>query len=579
MARKLRPQLERGIMLQPGTSLHNGQYRVIETVGKGGMGVVYRASHRFLEVDVAIKEMHLPGAGVQTAAVEQFKKEAQLLSKLKHPNLVRVTDCFEDGGHMYLVMDFVRGRSLDAMVNQATDFLDVPRVLRWIYAVCDVLSWLHDRNPPLVYRDLKPSNIMLDEDDHLWLVDFGIVRALGAGDATSTILAWTPGYAPLEQYGRFGTTPATDVYALGATLYTLLTRVVPPASVELQSGDVVLQTPSGINPAVSPALEVAILKMMALRKQDRFQTVAEARQALEAAAVAGPDGAVTVPPARATTGKGVAAAASMSAAPRSADSITPTMLLERLESKQSAAPARRGSRTFLTVLLLAVLLGLAGAWSVLGTTKGSTLTVRTTPGRADVTLDGSPMGRAPATTEGLTAGDHTLRVTKVGFEPQTSTVHLAAGETRAIDVQLQGEKGRLTLEVRPPGADLYLNDAQDPTRQGLKESDEMELQTGTYRVKLVLKGYKTWVRDGVIVDAATPHTLNVALTPEPTPRPTATPTPKVAPAAYHPPAPPAYRPPEPPAYRPPAQPAYRPVAQPQRRAPARRPQAPMIEVP
>lgn len=436
-------------MLQPGTTLHNGQHRIIEAVGKGGMGVVYRASHRFLEVDMAVKEMHLPGAGVQTAAVEQFKKEAQLLSKLKHPNLVRVTDCFEDIGNMYLVMDFVHGRSLEDMFVHSSDFFEVPRILEWMYAVCDVLTWLHDRNPPLVYRDLKPSNIMLDNDNHLWLVDFGIVRALGAGEATSTMLAWTPGYAPPEQYGRFGTTPATDVYALGATLYTLLTCLVPPASVELQSEDAVLELPSRVNPAVTPALEAAILKMMALRKQDGFQTVAEARQALEAAsnvaqvrqAPEAAGGVATVAPRRSPV-QVIAAPASSGSGPQarsagsdpqvhntpasSNDPITPTMLLQRLESQPQPAVSapRRGSRTLLTFLVIVVVAGEAGAWSVFGTARNATLTVRASPVRADITVDGSPWGQAPATSDGVSEGDHLVRVAKPGFKTKTSTVHL-----------------------------------------------------------------------------------------------------------------------------------------------------------
>jgi len=269
--------------LTTGTVLNN-RYRIVRLLGQGGFGAVYRVWDLNMECPRALKE----NLETSPEAQRQFKREAQLLDKLIHPHLPRVIDHFIlPGQGQYLVMDYVEGEDLQQRLERAGAPLTESEVLPWIQQVCDALSYLHRQNPPVIHRDIKPANIRITPEGKALLVDFGIAKLYDPHAPTTLgARAATPGYSPLEQYGRGAHTDArSDVYALGATLYTLLTGQVPPEAPERVLGEA-LTPPRRLNPALSPRLEQVILKALAMQPQDRFQSAAEFEQALrEASAV------------------------------------------------------------------------------------------------------------------------------------------------------------------------------------------------------------------------------------------------------------------------------------------------------
>jgi serine/threonine protein kinase len=208
----------------------NTRYRIVKLLGQGGFGAVYRAWDLNLNRPCAIKE------NLETApeAQQQFQREAQMLSNLHHPNLPRVIDYyFISGQGQYLVMDFVEGEDLQSILDNAGSTLTESQVLPWIRQVCDALSYLHHQNPPIIHRDVKPRNIIITPAGQAMLVDFGIAKRYDPQSKTTMgARAVTPGYSPNEQYGHGTTDSISDIYALGATLYTLLTNQVPVESVQ-----------------------------------------------------------------------------------------------------------------------------------------------------------------------------------------------------------------------------------------------------------------------------------------------------------------------------------------------------------
>ena len=210
------------------------RYRVLQTIGKGGMGAVYLAQDTQLgDRPVAVKEMSQSNLYGQQAldATEQFKNEAHLLAGLQHPNLPSIHDYFEENGRWYLVMSFIQGETLADYLDHAQNKrLPLEEVLSIGRDLCNVLHYLHTHQPPIIFRDLKPSNIMRSSDGHLYLIDFGIARHFKPGQEKDTASYGSMGYAPPEQYGRAQTTERSDIYSLGATLYELLSGYDPSLS-------------------------------------------------------------------------------------------------------------------------------------------------------------------------------------------------------------------------------------------------------------------------------------------------------------------------------------------------------------
>ena len=236
-----------------------GRYRIVRLVGQGGFGAVYRAWDTNLKVPVAVKENNDTVADAQ----RQFEREAHLLANLTHPNLPRVTNHFIIPGQgQYLVMDYIEGKSLAALLAERGGPLSEAEVLPWVRQIASALEYLHSRTPPIIHRDVKPQNIIVAADGRAVLVDFGISKVFDAVHGTTTgARAVTPGYSPPEQYGTAKTDARSDIYALGATLYALLTGQEPPESVNLIGGGL-LPAPRVLNRAVSPAVEAAILAAM-----------------------------------------------------------------------------------------------------------------------------------------------------------------------------------------------------------------------------------------------------------------------------------------------------------------------------
>lgn len=257
----------------------NGRYRIAKKLAEGGFGAVYRAWDLNLNMPCALKE----NLAVLSTSHEQFSREAQMLAGLHHPNLPRVTDYFTipDQGQ-YLAMDFIEGDDLEQMMQRSGGALPVEAVLNWIEQVGEALMYLHSHNPPLIHRDVKPANIKITPSGKAVLVDFGIAKAVAPGSQTlAGARAVTPGYSPPEQYAQGLTDTQSDIYALGATMYALLTGKTPPEATEVLAGVSKSIPPvSALNPAVTIELAAVISKAMRMAKEERFASVGEFLQAL-----------------------------------------------------------------------------------------------------------------------------------------------------------------------------------------------------------------------------------------------------------------------------------------------------------
>ncbi|MBK9925664.1 MAG: serine/threonine-protein kinase [Anaerolineales bacterium] len=262
--------------LERGTLLHK-RYRIVEILGQGGMGSVYRAVDENLGVDVAVKE----NLFTTDEYARQFRLEAVILANLRHPNLPRVTDHFVIGDQgQYLVMDYIEGEDLRQRMERMGNITEDEAVLLGA-AICDALSYLHTRKPPILHRDIKPGNVKITSEGHIFLVDFGLAKVLHGSQATTTgARAMTPGYSPPEQYGTARTDPRTDIYSLGATLYASLTGIIPEDGLARAMDNTQLTPLRKRNGKISRRLSASIEKAMGIDPADRFQNADEFKRAL-----------------------------------------------------------------------------------------------------------------------------------------------------------------------------------------------------------------------------------------------------------------------------------------------------------
>lgn len=259
--------LERG-------SLLNKRYRIVEILGQGGMAAVYRAVDENLGVEVAVKE----NLFTTEEYSRQFRREAVILANLRHPNLPRVTDHFviEQRGQ-YLVMDYIEGEDLRQRMDRLGSCAEQEAIVIGV-ALCDALIYMHTRKPAVLHRDLKPGNVKITPRGDIFLVDFGLAKVMHGRQATTTgARAMTPGYSPPEQYGTARTDHRSDVYSLGATLFSALTDVIPEDGLARAMDQAVLTPITKHNPKVSRRLSSVIEKALAVRPDDRYQSAEEFR--------------------------------------------------------------------------------------------------------------------------------------------------------------------------------------------------------------------------------------------------------------------------------------------------------------
>jgi serine/threonine protein kinase len=257
-------------------------YRIRRLVGGGGMAWVYQverldAGHTSLW---ALKELRpqTQDPDTQKHARRLFDQEASILSRLDHPNLPQVIDFFEEDGRAYLVMEFVWGESLEKRLEQARSPLMERQVLQWAIQICEVLDYLHSRQPPVIFRDLKPSNVMVNNAGVVKLVDFGIARTYKEDKLQDTIALGSENYAAPEQWGQAQTDPRSDIYGLGATMYHLLANM-PPSPAFLPAEPTPLDA---LNSALSPETVEIVTRAMARDRDARYQSANEMKEALAA---------------------------------------------------------------------------------------------------------------------------------------------------------------------------------------------------------------------------------------------------------------------------------------------------------
>jgi len=262
--------------LGQGNLLYN-RYRVVEILGRGGMGAVYRATDESLGVEVAVKE----NLFTTDDYARQFRMEAVIMAGIRHPNLPRVSDHFviDDMGQ-YLVMDYIEGDDLRQRMDKKGSILE-KEAIQIGSAACDALIYLHSRKPPILHRDIKLGNIKLGSNGQVYLVDFGLAKMGWAHEETmAAARAMTPGYSPPEQYGSAHTDARSDIYSLGATLYAALTGAIPEDSLMRVMDGLALTPLRNIRPEISERLAGVIEKAMETSAANRYQSAEEFKEAL-----------------------------------------------------------------------------------------------------------------------------------------------------------------------------------------------------------------------------------------------------------------------------------------------------------
>lgn len=267
------------LQLASGVILSN-RYQIQDVIGVGGMGSVYRARDlHFPNVVklVAVKEMinKAPDPAVRETIVKNFEREANILVTLNHPAIPKIFDFFTYDERSYLVLELVNGRDMEAILRSSIDPVHEEQVIVWAIEVCDVLEYLHTHKPePIIFRDIKPQNLMVNQQNHIVIVDFGIAKIFTTGQKGTMI--GTEGYSPPEQY-RGEATFQTDIYALGATMHHLLTRRDPRLEAPFSFADRPIRS---INPLVTPELESIISVALSYKPEDRYKDVRSLKDAL-----------------------------------------------------------------------------------------------------------------------------------------------------------------------------------------------------------------------------------------------------------------------------------------------------------
>jgi len=264
------------------------RYRIVSLLGQGGMGAVYEAVDERLDTIVALKETLFTDEKLR----KQFEREARLLARMHHPALPRVSDHFNEADGQFLVMQYIAGEDLAAMLTERNGAFPQEEVLLWADQLCDALDYLHTQDPQIIHRDIKPQNLKLTARGQIVLLDFGLAKGsagqMSVVTTSASIFGYTPNYAPLEQVQGLGTDPRSDIYALAATLFHLMTNVKPPDALSRASAIVnglpdPLPLANHVTPQVGAAVAAVLSKGMSQKRDDRFASASAMRDALRMA--------------------------------------------------------------------------------------------------------------------------------------------------------------------------------------------------------------------------------------------------------------------------------------------------------
>jgi serine/threonine protein kinase len=271
-------------LLRPASILQS-RYRIVSQMGKGGMGAVYKAVDLHLAYTVALKQTLTR----DEALWKQFEREAHLLAQLNHPVLPRVSDYFTEANRAFFVMQFIDGPDLAEIITQRPEPFPPDTVVAWADQLLDALIYLHARERQIIHRDIKPHNLKVTPTGRIVLLDFGLAKSQSPDTSTpatcTSIFGYTPRYAPLEQIQDLGTSPQSDIYALGATLYHLLTGTKPPDAVSRAAALVgskpnPLRPANEVNRAIGVELAAILNRAMAQNPDERYASAAEFREVL-----------------------------------------------------------------------------------------------------------------------------------------------------------------------------------------------------------------------------------------------------------------------------------------------------------
>lgn len=259
-------------MTEIGTVI-DGKYEILKEIGRGGMSIVYLAMDKHLNKQWAVKEIRKKGSGKNDEiVVNSLLAEANMMKKLDHPSLPRIVDIIDNGITIYVVMDYIEGESLDKILNEYGAQPE-EMVVGWAKQLCDALSYLHSQKPSIIYRDMKPANVMLKPEGNIKIIDFGIAREYKEQNLADTTVLGTKGYAPPEQYSG-QTDPRSDIYALGMTMHHLLTGVDP------RNGEAYAPVRQW-NPELSEGIEIIIDRCVEPAAENRYQSCADLLYDLE----------------------------------------------------------------------------------------------------------------------------------------------------------------------------------------------------------------------------------------------------------------------------------------------------------
>ncbi len=333
------------------------RYRIMRQLGQGGMGAVYEAVDERLDTTVALKETLFTDEKLR----KQFEREARLLARMHHPALPRVSDHFNEADGQFLVMQYIAGEDLFAMLAQRNAPFPQSDVLLWADQLCDALDYLHTQDPQIIHRDIKPQNLKLTARGQIVLLDFGLAKGspgqMSVVTTSASIFGYTPNYAPLEQVQGLGTDPRSDIYALSATLFHLMTNEKPPDALSRASAIVnglpdPLPLANAVTPQVSAAVAAVLSKAMSQKRDDRFATATAMREALQEASAHPLGSAATVLMGAAATNAGAATMATEAATRLAGDRTTPLESEARTMFADDATNVRKSALAGKTVTLV-----------------------------------------------------------------------------------------------------------------------------------------------------------------------------------------------------------------------------------